>query len=204
MSEHNVPVQESDQDRQPFPTGKLYGPAVQPARPHNECYWIRPDRLLAGEYPGHQVNAMARQKISKILDAGISVFIDLTGTGDSLRPYAPLLYEEARARGLSVEHYRLPITDMHIPDSPEEMAAILDKIDNALAHGKSVYVHCWGGVGRTGTVIGCYLVRHGLTGEEALQELARMWQNVAKHSVFAESPQTSEQRDYVRHWHEPG
>ena len=27
--------------------------------------------------------------------------------------------------------------------------------------GRKVYVHCWGGVGRTGTVVGCYLVRQG-------------------------------------------
>ena len=31
-----------------------------------------------------------------------------------------------------------------------------------------MYLHCWGGVGRTGTVVGCWLVRHGRTGDEAL------------------------------------
>lgn len=204
MSKDEFPAPTPTQGEHPLPAGKLYGPAVQPARPHNNCYWIRPGRLLAGEYPGHQVNATARQKINKILDTGITVFIDLTGPGDSLRPYAPLLYEEAAARRLSVEYYRLSITDMSIPDSPQEMAAILDKIDDALASGQSVYFHCWGGVGRTGTVTGCYLVRHGLSGKEALQELARMWQSVAKHNVFPVSPQTREQRDYVRHWLEPG
>ena len=35
-----------------------------------------------------------------------------------------------------------------------------------------VYVHCWGGIGRTGTVVGCWLVRHGMTGDEALAEFA--------------------------------
>ncbi len=30
----------------------------------------------------------------------------------------------------------------------------------AVANG-AVYVHCWGGVGRTGTVVGCWLLRHG-------------------------------------------
>ncbi|MBA3406233.1 MAG: dual specificity protein phosphatase family protein [Gemmatimonadaceae bacterium] len=37
--------------------------------------------------------------------------------------------------------------------------------------GHSIYVHCWGGVGRTGTVVGCYIVRHGRTGDDALGEV---------------------------------
>ena len=39
---------------------------------------------------------------------------------------------------------------------------ILDEIDGAILNGKTVYVHCLGGIGRTGTVVGCYLVRHGI------------------------------------------
>ena len=42
------------------------------------------------------------------------------------------------------------------------MTRILDDVDAALADGGAVYVHCWGGIGRTGTVVGCWLVRHGL------------------------------------------
>ena len=202
MAENKTSGSMNTQGKEPSASGKLYGPAVQPARPHGDCYWIRPERLLAGEYPGHWSGATALHKIRKILDAGITVFIDLTGPGDHLKPYAPLLYEEAAARGVSVEYHRLSITDMSIPDSPREMAAILDRIDDALAAGQSVYFHCWGGVGRTGTVTGCYLVRHGLSGDEALQELARMWQTVAKYDVFPISPQTTEQRAYVLHWRE--
>lgn len=197
-NEYSGPI--PTQGKESLPSGKLYGPAVQPARPHDDCYWIRPDQLLAGEYPGHWDSTIARQKINKILDAGITVFIDLTGPADRLKPYAPLLYEEAATRDISVEYHRLSITDMSIPSSPQEMAAILDRIDHALAAGQSVYFHCWGGVGRTGTVTGCYLVRHGLTGAEALQELARMWQTVAKCNTFPLSPQTTEQRDYILHW----
>ena len=35
-------------------------------------------------------------------------------------------------------------------------------------------MHCWGGVGRTGTTVGCWLVRHGRSGTEALAELRRV------------------------------
>jgi protein-tyrosine phosphatase len=37
----------------------------------------------------------------------------------------------------------------------ELMTTILDAIDESMTAGKPVYVHCWGGMGRTGTVIGC-------------------------------------------------
>ena len=44
------------------------------------------------------------------------------------------------------------------------MKRILDDVDEAIAGGGLTYVHCWGGIGRTGTVVGCWLVRHGLEG----------------------------------------
>ena len=31
------------------------------------------------------------------------------------------------------------------------MQEILDAVDRALAAGRNVYLHCWGGIGRTGT-----------------------------------------------------
>ena len=43
-----------------------------------------------------------------------------------------------------------------------------------------VYVHCWGGIGRTGTTVGCWFVRHGRTGDQALAEIAERWQWMEK------------------------
>ena len=71
------------------------------------------------------------------------------------------------------------------------MSDILDAIDAALRDGKTVYVHCWGGVGRTGTVIGCWLVRHGKTGDEALSQIAEWWwRGVQKVRRQPRSPET--------------
>jgi protein-tyrosine phosphatase len=50
---------------------------------------------------------------------------------------------------------------MEVP-TEAEMIHILDTIDQALAEDRPVYVYCWGGHGRTGTVVGCYLRRHDL------------------------------------------
>ena len=46
--------------------------------------------------------------------------------------------------------------------------------------GRKAYVHCWGGVGRTGIVAGCYLIEHGhYTGEAALAQLQLLWRRMS-------------------------
>lgn len=98
-------------------------------------------------------------------------------------------------------HCSMPIRDVSVPKNPDHLADILDTIDAALAEGHRVYVHCWGGVGRTGTVIGAWLVRHGLDGDAALKEVQRLYDGSPKAKVKpVRSPETNEQRDYVRAW----
>ena len=90
-----------------------------------------------------------------------------------------------------------------VPRSPEEMTAILDAIDVALDDGKTVYVHCYGGIGRTGTAVGCWLVRHGSSGNEALYRVGELFEGMAKAPYRSGSPETCEQEAYVRNWTEP-
>ena len=90
---------------------------------------------------------------------------------------------------------------MSVP-SVEAMTSILDAIDGAMEAGRTVYVHCWGGIGRTGTVVGCWLVRRGDTGDEALDQIAEWWKHVEKSWRVPRSPQTHEQHEYVRRWAE--
>ncbi len=91
----------------------------------------------------------------------------------------------------------MSIPDLHTP-LPEGMARILDTIDAALEAGRTVYVHCYGGIGRTGTVVGCYLVRHGTDGEAALAEIARLRRETP--DGWKRSPETHAQREMVRNW----
>jgi len=125
-------------------------------------------------------------------NAGIRAFIDLTEEGE-LAPYAPLLTQAT--------HQRFSIPDVSVPTSREATIATLDAIDAAIADGQCVYLHCWGGRGRTGTIVGCWLVRHGRTGEEALTHLQELWSHNPK-SVNGPSPESYEQRQYVMDWNE--
>ncbi|WP_419913106.1 protein-tyrosine phosphatase family protein [Candidatus Poriferisodalis sp.] len=174
----------------------------RPSLPMN-TYWVVPGRIAAGEYPGALSRKEAAYKLRILLEAGISRFIDLTEPYEGLEPYAEIAAEESSRLGTSVEHSRHSIVDLDVPQSPQDMAAILDAIDAALSEGKTVYVHCWGGVGRTGTVVGCWLVRHGMTGDEALAQIAEWWKGMEKAYRTPRSPEMPRQREYVRNWREP-
>lgn len=173
------------------------GVLVHQPRPNNNSYWLN-GRLLASQYPGHWDDAVARQRVQTYLDAGVTCFIDLTEEGE-LVPYNDLLPDYGPG-GRRVVYQRMAIRDLGLPRSPQFMAAILDRIDQAIAAGHTVCVHCWGGVGRTGTVVGCHLVRHGMSGDRALAEIARHWQTVEKSTRHPRSPETPEQMAYVQLW----
>lgn len=171
-------------------------------RPQPNSYWVIPGRFAAGEYPGARDPREAARKLRTLLAAGIDHFVDLTEPHE-LVPYAEIAADEGRRLSRQFEHERRPIADLGVPGSPAGMAAILDAIDGALKDGRTVYLHCWGGVGRTGTVVGCWLVRHGRTGDEALQQLGEWWQGVEKVDRKPQSPETQKQFRYVREWTEP-
>lgn len=173
-------------------------------RPNPNTYWVIPGRLLAGEYPGASQPHQAREKLNQFLDCGIDSFLDLTEEYE-LAPYARILAELGQERGQAVKHRRLTIRDMGIPETPAHMRDILAQIEDWLATDRRVYVHCWGGIGRTGTVIGCYLAHTGLTGVPALHRMAELWLGMSenKRRRYPDSPQTFEQKDYVMRWPVP-
>jgi hypothetical protein len=171
-------------------------PAI--TRPIPESYWVIPGQLLAGEYPGSWDHERTRPRLDSFLEAGFNTFIDLTAEGELL-PYAPVLAEQAGYHGVSTIHQRFSIGDFGIP-TVAHMQTILDTLDNSINQRLKIYVHCWGGVGRTGTTVGCYLVRHGKTGDEALIQLAAWWQNVPKRTLHPRSPETDEQVKFIRDW----
>lgn len=170
----------------------------QPERPIPQSYWVEPSRLLAGEYPGRFDEESTRKRIDLLIEAGFDVFIDLTRT-DELPAYRHILFEEGKAYSVEATYQRFPIGDFGLP-SPEQMQSILDTIDEHLQAGRKIYLHCWGGIGRTGTTVGCYLVRRGKTGDEALHQLARWWKTVPKSQYHMRSPETQEQADFIRKW----
>lgn len=174
---------------------------VDRERLHPNSYWVIEGHFAAGEYPGDLDPVRAENKVKDLLAGGIDHFIDLTEAHE-LKPYADLAEEQGRSMGREVGWKRHPIRDQSIPRTREQMTAILDDIDSALGDGKGVYVHCWGGVGRTGTVVGCWLVRHGAPGDEALCQVDRWWRGMQKAVDWWDSPENDAQKEFVRSWSE--
>ena len=88
---------------------------------------------------------------------------------------------------------------MGLPSVPH-MHTILEAIDTALQSQRKVYVHCMAGIGRTGTTVGCYLVKHGLENKTALNQLAAWWRTVPKSAYNPQSPETPEQVRFILNW----
>src|SRR6202162_5105573 len=170
----------------------LAAPAVLPL---SNCYWVLPGQLLAGEHPGGSTAAATRVRLRRLLEAGVSCFIDLTHPAE-LAPYDAEL-------PLGVDYFRKPIPDHGIPLQPGHMAELLDCLREALRSGRVVYLHCRAGIGRTGTVAGCLLVESGLAGDAAVNQLNRLWQQSAHAALWPQVPETPEQTEYVRRWVRP-
>ena len=174
-------------------TGDLNGPT-------NRSYWILEGKFAAGAYPGKEhsgIHELDAENIQALENSGIEVFINLTqdyegGTDAHLDRYDAFLSSNAEIK-------RFPIPDVSVPPA-DLMNEVLDCIDTNLAEGRAVYVHCWGGLGRAGSTVACWLMRHGYTtADDVIDTLAdlRRGDRGAGHRM---SPETPGQCEFVLAW----
>jgi protein tyrosine phosphatase len=172
--------------------------------PFNRSYWVVPGKLLAGGYPGSEDPIEEERNLNGLIQEGIRHVIslmepeDYDHPDDPFPPYVDHLETISGTMKISVTFDQISIKDFSVP-TERQMVRILNQIDLCIKYNKPVYVHCWGGKGRTGTVVGCYLVRHGFAaGDDVIEKIKELRKTTEEFSD--PSPETKEQIKMVINW----
>jgi protein-tyrosine phosphatase len=100
--------------------------------------------------------------------------------------------EPAEVQRQGLKFRSLPIPDRKVPPSETKLLGVLEDLDRSLLSGNNVLVHCRQGVGRTGLLAACLLVRKGLSPGAAIDKVSGA-RGVAV-------PETEEQREWIDHF----
>lgn len=115
--------------------------------------WIVPGQVGAMSVP-------APEDLFRLRQAGVTLLVSLLA---EVPPAELVQLAGLRLLRLPVENWRAP--------TEEQICEFVAAVRAELCAGGRVAVHCYGGVGRTGTMIACYLASQGMSGQEALDHV---------------------------------
>ncbi len=170
--------------------------------PCSRTYWVLDGALLAGAYPGRPDPAEHQQRLQSLFDAGMRTFINLQEEGETNNSGKPFVRYDNGLRELAggeFAHLRFPIPDGGTT-TVDRMRSILDAIDVSLAADRPVYVHCFGGMGRTGITVCCWLLRHGLTTSANVLDLLTQLRQADVQRASWKAPENASQEAFVLSW----
>lgn len=132
--------------------------AIPASRGPNGFAWLVPGRLAGTPWPGvvHDMDT----DLKALSRCGVTMLITLTEKD---------FPQEALVRN-GLQNFHLPVYD-HEPPTVAQIQMLLARMSAAMRRGEVLAVHCLAGLGRTGTVLAAWLVREGLTAEEALRRV---------------------------------
>ena len=151
--------------------------AVAASRGPNGFAWLVPGRLAGTPWPGvvHDMDT----DLKALSRCGVTMLITLTEKD---------FPQEALARH-GLKNFHLPVYD-HEPPTVAQIQMLLARMSAAMRRGEVLAVHCLAGLGRTGTVLAAWMVREGLTAEEALRRVrlidAQYVQSAAQEALLYE------------------
>lgn len=112
---------------------------------------VAPHLLRGGQADQDGLNWLAAHKAD--------IELDLRGSDKDNAWDVPTNYPMKRVN-VAIEDFASP--------SYEQMEQVIKIIDDAAAEGKTVYMHCKAGIGRTGVATACWKISHGMSADEAL------------------------------------
>ena len=170
-------------------------------KPFPQCFWVHDGVLCAGCSPGDTDPAVRDAKLRGLLACGIRQGLNLmeehekSHDGRPFAPYTPRFFALAAARNVVGKCLRLPIRDASAPQ-PSAWRDILETLETTLREHTPTYLHCWGGHGRTSTVIACHVIERGRAPHQALDAVLRWRADLPKRP----DPFAGDQERFVRSW----
>ncbi len=171
--------------------------------PFPRSYWIVPGLLLAGNVPVHKNRKKGLKRLAGLFAVGIRSIVNLQQAHETdfeNMPFPDYTKDFCNIEPANKEMncVRFPIKDLGVPDK-KLMRRILIHIDHSIEMNLPVYIHCWGGKGRTGTVAGCYLIKHGMANRSNVLEMIEYLRRTDPRAQYS-SPETPEQIAMVLNW----
>ena len=173
--------------------------------PSDYCNWVisrKPNGggLLIGDYPYPSEEYRPRH-LDKLLDEGVSVWISLVEDSETVK-YGD--YQELVTQHSSTKHefIKCPMPDRGI-GRDSEMYKAVSVAFNRVNKGKIVYVHCWGGHGRSGVFSSCFLMLYyGWDSEKAIDR-NHLLHATRKYHPKKPTPQGVRQYSQIRRYRPP-
>jgi protein-tyrosine phosphatase len=104
--------------------------------------------------------------LAMLVDKRVQTLVTLLETEEMARLGVPNLLTEAKKCGLDVIHF--PIVDVSVPPIDEAQKVIAELLTRK---DQGIVVHCNGGLGRSGVVVGCLLRALGVSASDARKRL---------------------------------
>lgn len=153
-------------------------------------YWINAKNIRLAILPRPRGQDWLQGDIDFLRKAEVDVLVSALTLAEAEELGLAAEAECCRSRG--VEFISIPIEDRSVPASASLFGELLTSLNQSLAKGKAVGVHCRAGIGRSSLIVASLLIRNGFSADAAFL--------VIQEARGCPVPDTAEQRQWVERY----